>query len=155
MRRLLLALALIALINVPALRADQKTSHRLLIADDSTRRIAIVAADGKIEWEHKVGPIHDLHLLPSGNVLCQLSWTHLVEIDPRTDKVVWDYDAATRNGNKGKRLEIHAFQRLANGNTLIAESGIGRIIEVDNKGVIVHEVRTCSINACDLYWTSR
>ncbi len=73
-------------------------------------------------------------------MLCQLSWTHVVEIDPRTDKIVWGYDAAKRNGNAGKHLEVHAFQRLANGNTLIAESGIGRIIEVDKKGDIVHQI---------------
>src|ERR1700686_1930636 len=86
----------------PPLRAEQKLTHRLLIADDSTHRIAIVAADGTIEWEHKIGSIHDLHMLPSGNVLCQLSWTHIVEIDPRTDKTVWDYNAAKRNGKEGK-----------------------------------------------------
>jgi len=111
-----------------------------LIADDSTRRIAIVAADGKIEWEHKIGPIHDLHLLPSGNVLCQLSWTHIVEIDPRTNKVVWEYDSSKKNGNEGKHVEVHAFQRLADGITMIVESGPGRIIEVDKKGTLVRQI---------------
>src|SRR4051812_9551811 len=75
-----------------------KVRHRLLVADDSTRRIAILDADGKTEWEHKIGPIHDLHLLPNGHVLCQLSWTRVVEIDPKTDKVVWEYDAAQSPG---------------------------------------------------------
>src|SRR5438105_3754676 len=117
MKLSLLTLASILLIGSPVLRAGERSGHRLLIADDSTRRIAIVAADGKIEWEHKIGPIHDLHMLPGGNVLCQLSWTHVVEIDPRTNQVVWDYDAAKRNGNEGKRVEVHAFQRLADGNT--------------------------------------
>src|ERR1700720_4254115 len=100
MKHIFLALALVFLTAPPLLRADQKAGHRLLIADDSTRRIAIVAADGKIEWEHKIGPIHDLHFLSDGNILCQLSWTHIVEIDPRTDKIVWAYDAAKRNGNE-------------------------------------------------------
>jgi hypothetical protein len=117
------------------------TGHRLLIADDSTHRIAIVAADGKIEWEHKIAAIHDLHLLPGGNVLCQLSWTRIVEIDPRTDKVVWEYDSARRNGNEGQSVEVHAFQRLPDGNTMIAESGPGRIIEVDKSGSIVKQIR--------------
>src|SRR5947209_19754 len=108
--------------------AGDKVSHRLLIADDSTRRIAIVAADGRIEWEHKIGPIHDLHMLPGGNVLCQLSWTRIVEIDPRNDKIVWEYDSAKRHGNEGKAVEVHAFQRLPDGATIIAESGPGRII---------------------------
>jgi hypothetical protein len=44
------------------------------------------------------------------------------------------------NGNVGRRVEVHAFQRLANGLTMIVESGRGRIIEVDRDGAIVHEV---------------
>ena len=34
------------------------------------------------------------------------------------------------DGNKGKRVDVHAFRRLPNGLTMIAESGVGRIIEV-------------------------
>jgi len=36
---------------------------------------------------------------------------------------------------------VHAFQRLANGLTMIAESGVGRIIEVDRDGTIRAEVK--------------
>lgn len=140
MRHWFLAVAWVLGISGGVARAEQKTTHRLLIADDSRHRIAIVAADGKIEWEHKIEQIHDLQYLASGNVLCQTTWTHIVEIDPRTDKTVWEYDAARRNGNQGKRLEVHAFQRLANGNTMIAESGIGRLIEVDRDGNLVHQI---------------
>jgi hypothetical protein len=118
-----------------------KPGHRLLVADYSKRRIAIVGADGKTEWEHKIGDLHDLHLLENGNVLCQLSFTHLVEIDPRTDKIVWEYDAAKSNGNAGKKVEVHAFQRLADGVTMIAESGPARIIEVDRAGKLLREVK--------------
>jgi outer membrane protein assembly factor BamB len=134
---LLCTLALAALSRVDG---GEKIGHRLLIADDSTRRIAIVDAAGKIQWEHKVGPIHDLHLLPSGNVLFQLSWTRIVEMDPKTDSIVWEYEAATSNGNTGKKVEVHAFQRLEDGITMIAESGPGRIIEVDAKGKLVRQV---------------
>jgi hypothetical protein len=51
-------------------------------------------------------------------------------------KEVWSYDAATMNGNQGKHIEVHAFQRLENGLTMIVESGAGRIIEVDRDGKI-------------------
>ncbi len=136
------ALLICALVSTAVASAGggEKVGHRLLIADDSTHRIAIVDAAGKIEWEHKVGPIHDLHLLPSGNVLFQLSWTRIVEMDPKTDRIVWEYDSATSNGNSGKKVEVHAFQRLADGITMIAESGPGRIIEVDAKGRLVRQV---------------
>ena len=134
-RRLAVLLMLIA----PA--AATAAGHRLLVADYSKHRIAIIGADGKTEWEHKIGDLHDLHLLENGNVLCQLSWTRLVEIDPRTDQVVWEYDAATSNGNAGQKVEVHAFQRLPGGVTMIAESGPARIIEVDRAGKLLHEVK--------------
>ena len=35
------------------------------------------------------------------------------------------------NGNAGKRVDVHAFARMKNGNTMIVESGVGRVIEVD------------------------
>jgi len=114
--------------------------RRVLGADDSTRRIAIVAPDGRVEWEHPVGPIHDAWVLPSGNILFQTHWTRIVEMTP-DKKVVWEYDAAVRNGNRGKRVEVHAFQRLDDGLTLIAESGPARLLEVDAEGTIRREVR--------------
>jgi hypothetical protein len=43
------------------------------------------------------------------------------------------------NGNTGKGVDVHAFARLKNGNTSIVESGIGRIIEVDQNGGIAHQ----------------
>src|SRR4029078_589212 len=92
-------------------------------------------------WEHKIGPIHDLHMLPNGNVLFQVSWTRIVEMDLKTDKIVWEYDAATSNGNAGKKVEVHSFQRLEGGVTMIAESGPARIIEVDRGGKFLSEVK--------------
>lgn len=113
---------------------------RLLMADYGTRRIALIAPDGKVEWEHKIGDLHDLHFLPTGNVLFQTSFKKLIEVDPKTNKVVWEYDAGASNGNAGKPVEVHAFQRLADGVTMIAESGPGRIIEVDAAGKLLREI---------------
>ncbi|MBM3823833.1 MAG: hypothetical protein FJ404_13275 [Verrucomicrobia bacterium] len=112
----------------------------LLVADDSTKRLAIVGADGTLEWETKVGPIHDAWVLPNGNILFQQNWTKIVEMT-RDHKVVWEYDSATRNGNEGKKVEVHAFQRLPGGRTMIVESGPARIIEVDPAGKITHEIK--------------
>ena len=114
------------------------TPRRVFVADSDKRRLAIVAEDGKLEWEVKVGAIHDAHLLPNGNILYQQGWTKVVEITP-AQQTVWEYDAA--KANSGKRVEVHAFQRLENGNTMIAESGPARIIEVDKNGTITHEVK--------------
>ena len=87
---------------------------------------------GRSLWSHKTaGPTrghaghHDVHLLPNGNILFHDTWTTLKEIT-LDQKVVWTYDSAKQNGNAGKRVHVHAFARLANGNTMIVESGVGR-----------------------------
>jgi len=126
---------------VPAGRAEQLgKARRVLAADDSTHRLAIVAPDGSLEWEVKVGAIHDAAVLENGNILFQQGWPKIVEMTP-AKKVVWEYDAGKMNGNEGKPVEVHAFQRLENGLTMIAESGPARIIEVDKEGKIHHQIK--------------
>lgn len=114
--------------------------RRFLAADYSKSILAIVGPDGRTEWSRKVRDIHDAAVLPDGNVLFQDGWTTVLEAD-RDGRTVWRYDAATANGNRGRRVEVHAFQRLPDGSTMIAESGPARIIEVDRDGKLRHEVR--------------
>ncbi|MCH7728540.1 MAG: PQQ-binding-like beta-propeller repeat protein, partial [Planctomycetes bacterium] len=111
--------------------------HRLIIQGNN--KLAIVDADGKIEWEMKWGGIHDIHMLSNGHIMVQERNRKVVEIDPAKRAIVWEYNPAGQN--KQKRVEIHAFQPLANGNVMIAESGSGRIIEVDRNGRLQHEVK--------------
>lgn len=132
MKRLLLALFLLPIL----IHAE---GHRVLAADSSKRLIGIVAADGTLEWKYQLqGGIHDLDFLPNGNIMLQAGMQSVQELDPKTEKIIWEYQA---NPLKGERVEIHAFQRLANGDTMIAESGRGRIIEVNNDGKIVKEFK--------------
>ena len=114
------------------------TARRVLAGDDSTHRLAIVGVDGKLEWETKVGAIHDAHILPNGNVLLQQGWTKVQEVTP-DQKVVWEYDAG--KANAPKPVQVHAFQRLDNGLTMVAESGPARILEIDKDGKVQHEVK--------------
>jgi outer membrane protein assembly factor BamB len=138
---LCLVLACAARAAEPAKNANQTgTPRRVVAADYEKKRLAVVSADGKVEWEEKIGDVHDLHVLPNGNLLFQTSWTRIVEMTP-DHKVAWEYDAATMNGNAGKAVEVHAFQRLPGGVTMIAESGPGRIIEVDAAGKLLKEVK--------------
>ena len=141
MTRLNLAALTLALIVLASARAEQTgPARRVLAADDSTRKLAIIAPDGSVEWETKVGAIHDAWVLPNGNILYQQGWTKIVEVTPAR-ATVWEYDSAKMNGNQGKRVEVHAFQRLDDGLTMIAESGTARIIEVDMAGKIQREVK--------------
>jgi len=132
--------AIVPLLATLALQAADlsKPGRRILAADDSTRRLAIIAPDGSFEWEIPVTAIHDAHVLPNGHVLLQQGWTKVQEVD-RDKKVVWEYDAA--KANPGKPVEVHAFQRLEGGLTMIAESGPARIIEVDREGKVRTEVK--------------
>lgn len=139
--RMLCWFSCVMLLSASLVTAEEAVSRRLLCADSSKGRIAIIDAAGKTEWEYKIGPLHDLQMLPNGNVLFQTNWTRLVEVDPKANKIVWEYDCAKMNGNAGKPLEVHAFQRLDNGLTMIAESGVGRIIEVDSEGKLRNEIK--------------
>ena len=81
---------------------------------------------------------HDIALLSNGNVLFPLNDTTIVELTP-DKKEVWRHESKPKAGYKG-RVEVHAFQRLDDGLTMIAESGNRRIIEVDPEGKIVKEI---------------
>lgn len=122
------------------LAAGSEQVRSFAAADSSRGIIAVLDESGRTVWSFSVGPLHDLHVLENGNVLFQDSWTHVLEVDRNSQKTVWEYDAAKASGNEGKRIEIHAFQRLENGRTMIAESGRSRIIELDAAGNLVTEV---------------
>ena len=132
--------ACVAPVSGAGAAAPPVPGRRLLLGDDSKGLLAIVAKDGSFEWQTPVSAAHDAALLPNGNVLYQQGWQKVVEVTP-DHRVVWEYDSGTMNGNAGKRVEVHAFQRLENGWTMIAESGPARIIEVDVTGKIQHEVK--------------
>src|SRR5690242_17798524 len=112
----LIAAAALMMAARPSLADDKSDtssgiSHRLLVSDDTKHHIAIVDKTGKIEWEYKIAGLHDLHYLPGGTILFHRNMQTIVEVDPKTNKVVWEYDAAKSNGNEGKKVEVHAFQR--------------------------------------------
>ena len=120
-------------------------SDRLVLVSASYGKniLAITEANGDVIWSHKTsGPEkghaghHDVHMLPNGNILFHETWQDVKEIT-LGKKIVMDYDCANSNGNQGKRVNVHAFSRLANGNTQIVESGVGRVIDVDGSGKLI------------------
>lgn len=130
------ALCLTTICLLPAKADEPPVRHRVLAADRSTGKIAIIGLNGNVEWEFPCKhDVHDLHMLPNGNILTHLNHTEIVEINPKKE-IVWKYQAEPKEGYSGK-IEIHAFQRLEDGNTMVAESGNGRIVEVDKDGKII------------------
>lgn len=125
----------------PQEKKVEKPAVKHSLITQGNGKLAIIDADGEIEWEMKWGGIHDIHVLESGNILTRQGRTKVVEIDREKKKIIWTYNSAKQNGNEGKKVEVHAFQPLADGNIMIAESGTARIIEVNRAGEIQKEVK--------------
>ena len=140
-------LNLLVLAIITTLLQFSVNAERLVLVGASygNNILAICNKDGNPIWQFKTeGPKrghtghHDVHLLSNGNILFHDTWTSVKEIT-LDKKIVWEYDCAKSNGNEGKRVDVHAFARLKNGNTVIVESGVGRVIEVDSKGKLIHQ----------------
>ncbi|MFN3158961.1 MAG: PQQ-binding-like beta-propeller repeat protein [Rubinisphaera brasiliensis] len=137
--------AILMLLFIGAIAGTAQAERLVLVGASYGKNVlAICDAEGNVLWQQETsGPDkghaghHDLQFLPNGNILFHDTWTTLKEITLGGD-VVWTYDAARSNGNAGKKVHVHSFKRLPNGNTIIVESGVGRIIEVNPDGGLVH-----------------
>src|SRR5262245_15530561 len=112
MRHLSLALPIL----FPLAAVSAEPAYRVLAQDKG--HVAIVGGDGKGEWEAPCKHnSHDIALLKNGNLLLHMGHTTILELTPEK-KVVWQYEAKPKDGYSG-RVEIHAFQRLADGLTMV------------------------------------
>lgn len=117
--------------------AQTVPGHRLIACDRG--KAMILSAAGEVEWETDLPyTAHDISVLPNGNVLLNTGPASIREVTP-DKKVVWQWDGKPKEGSTAD-VQIHGFQRLSNGLTMIAETGNRRIIEVDRDGKIVHEI---------------
>jgi hypothetical protein len=85
---------------------------------------------------------HQPTLLDNGNMLVfdnlgNHGRSNVIEVDPLTQQVVWEYPGAGATGLLSETCG--SAQRLPNGNTLITETDRGRALEVDASGNIVWE----------------
>ena len=104
----------------------------------------VIARYGRGELYHQ----HNATELENGNILVFDNGSHrsnyygpeysrAVEIDPGTNKVVWEYKADPPFTFRSD--VISGCKRLANGNTIICEGYTGRIFEVTCEGELVWE----------------
>jgi len=103
----------------------------------------VIGRYGKGEIFHQ----HDVRELENGNILTLDNGTHRhefkpeysrsVEIDPKTDKIVWEYKANPPSDFFSSHSSGN--ERQDNGNTLIIETDKGRAFEVTPSGEIVWE----------------
>ncbi len=89
---------------------------------------------------------HDARELENGNVLIFDNGVHrprapafarVVEVDPRTDEIVWQY--LDRTVLAFQSFMAGGAQRLPNGNTFVTEAATGRLFQVTSKGETVWE----------------
>ena len=103
---------------------------------------------GKFLWEmqdRKFGGQHDPRRLPNGNITLFANgseqvdpeFSRVLEIDPETREIVWQYAGTPPDSFFSPR--ISGAQRLANDNTFICEGRHGRLFEVTTEGDIVWE----------------
>ncbi|MEY4566005.1 MAG: hypothetical protein RLY14_975 [Planctomycetota bacterium] len=116
----------------------QTGSARSLFAADYQKKVAaLIRPDNSIVWQIPIRDIHDAQPLDNGHWLLQTSFSNVVEVDG-SGKEVWRYDAGKTAD--GKQVEIHAFRRISESVTMIAESGTSRILEVGRDGKILHSI---------------
>ena len=105
---------------------------------------------GKVLARYGRGQIfhqHDCRELDNGNILVfdngahrpgnQPSYSRVVEIDPNTDKIVWEYKEDPPYNFYSSHCSSN--ERLPNGNTVICDAMHGRIFEVTYGGEVVWE----------------
>ena len=113
--------------------AEEKVSHRIIAGCFQKGGFAIVAEDGTIEKEVKVGgQVQDTWKLENGNILTSHS-TGAKEFSSN-GQLVWEYKTPNKN------IEIHSAQPLENGNVLLCEGGTKRLYEVNRAGEVVKDI---------------
>src|SRR5205814_7954435 len=130
-RQMAFALSLTVMgFHVEAL-APGSTRHRFVCGDYEGNKIAVVGADGSIEWEFAAQTPQDCWMLANGNVLfCYRNGAKEVS---RDKEVVWEYKAPAQ-------AQCHSCQPLPNGHVLVAECGLSRLVEVGRDGQVAKEI---------------
>jgi hypothetical protein len=131
-RNTLLTVCILAWAAALTFAADEsKIRHSFFVAGSMT---GIVGEDGNVVWNAKRGGARDGYVLPNGNIL--ICWANeVVEFDGKSKERIFTFKKRAGVG------ELGTAERLANGNTMIAELG-GKplLIEVDKAGKVVVEV---------------
>ena len=101
---------------------------RIYAADHDTARVIKIKPDGTLLWDAPNRNGHDVQALKNGNILI-VNGPVVQEVAP-DKRVVWEV---------GKPLvqEAESAQRLPNGNTVIADNALHRVIEINKKGEVV------------------
>jgi Mala s 1-like protein len=119
-------LAIVALLLTGPLRAETY----IYVADHNTGKVIKIKPDGSLVWDAPNGNGHDVQVLPSKNIL--INHGNVVEEVAPDKKVVWSV---------GRPIVTSAesVQRLTNGNTIIADTGRMKVLEIDTDKKVIWE----------------
>lgn len=107
-------------------------AHPFFCTDSYGNQVAVVAADGKIEWQFSCQHPQDCWVLANGDLLfCHARGA--IE-KTRQGETVWEYHA-------GSGTEVHSCQPLPDGRVLLMENGPCRLVEVDRAGKVAKEIK--------------
>jgi hypothetical protein len=116
---------------IPAQRANKtEVQHSFACTDYTQGKVFIISKTGKVEWEYPAENCNDIWILPGGNLLFNTG-KGVKEVN-RKKEIIFSYESNS---------EIYACQRLSNGNTFIGECNSGRLLEVNQQGKIVKEIK--------------
>ena len=109
----------------------------LFILDQDTKKILWHAVDNQVKGRLE-GP-HAPMMLPNGHILIfdngrYRQWSRLIEIDPRTLRIVWEYSLKNFYS-----CDQGYMQKLPNGNLLVTESLRGHVFEITPDKQVVWE----------------
>ncbi len=121
------------------------TPSNVLVSARNQDLLAILDLEaGKAVWTWGAGQVegqHEASAMPNGHILLfdNGSWSRnhsrIVELDPLTGKVVWEYSAPEPRDFYSKTRG--AVQYLPNDGFLVGNSNRGEAFEIDRKGRIV------------------
>lgn len=101
------------------------------------------------------GP-RDVFELANGNwLIADMLNQRVIEVNPKTKAIVWQYGTTGVAGSGANQLnQPYSAVRLANGDTLIADTGNNRIIEVTPQNAIVWSLTGADLSLANIYPTS-
>ena len=110
--------------------------HTIVILDQEDWSVAWSWGYGDLSFPHMPTMLENGNLLIYDNGVRDKR-TRIIELDPVSEQIVWSYPSPPRRDFYSMRRGSN--QRLPNGNTLIAESEKGHVIEVTPDGETVWE----------------
>lgn len=111
--------------------AVARAQHRVLVSGCGYGEVAVIAADGTVEWSHpEKNETNDAWLLPNGDIAMGFKYGARIVRPDWEGKTGWK---VIRERMTAKGGENHSCQPLPGGGFLIGESfdGVSRIIELD------------------------